>query len=40
VLAAGASVAMLGYMLAGTDEASAPLIVIGSKLYKPYRGYG
>jgi len=38
VLAAGASVAMLGYMLAGTDEASAPLIVIGSKLYKPYRG--
>jgi IMP dehydrogenase len=38
VLAAGASVAMVGHMLAGTDEASAPLIAIGNKLYKPYRG--
>ena len=38
VLAAGASTAMLGYMLAGTDEASAPLITIGRERYKPYRG--
>jgi len=37
-LAAGASAAMLGYMLAGTDEASAPLISIGGVKYKPYRG--
>ncbi|ALL00195.1 putative inosine-5'-monophosphate dehydrogenase [Pyrodictium delaneyi] len=37
-LAAGASAVMTGYMLAGTDEAAAPLIRIGSKLYKPYRG--
>jgi IMP dehydrogenase len=38
VLAAGASVAMLGYMLAGTEEASAPIISIGGAKYKPYRG--
>ena len=37
-LAAGASVAMLGYLLAGTDEASSPAIRIGSKIYKYYRG--
>lgn len=37
-LAAGASSVMLGYLLAGTDEASAPLIAIGNALYKPYRG--
>lgn len=37
-LAAGASSVMLGYMLAGTDEASAPLIRIGEAAYKPYRG--
>ncbi|NAZ38655.1 MAG: malate dehydrogenase [Acidilobus sp.] len=37
-LAAGASSVMLGYLLAGTDEASAPLIRIGDKAYKPYRG--
>ncbi|MGC9148335.1 MAG: IMP dehydrogenase [Sulfolobales archaeon] len=37
-LAVGASVAMLGFLLAGTDEASAPLVRLGNKLYKPYRG--
>jgi IMP dehydrogenase len=37
-LAAGASSVMLGYMLAGTDEAEAPLIRVGDRLYKPYRG--
>ncbi|ADL19264.1 malate dehydrogenase [Acidilobus saccharovorans 345-15] len=37
-LAAGASSVMLGYLLAGTDEASAPLIRIGDSAYKPYRG--
>jgi IMP dehydrogenase len=37
-LAAGASSVMLGYMLAGTDEASAPLVRVGDRLYKPYRG--
>ena len=37
-LAAGASSVMLGYLLAGTDEASAPLIRIGDRAYKPYRG--
>ena len=37
-LALGASVAMVGYLLAGTDEASAPAIAIGNRLYKPYRG--
>jgi len=37
-LAAGASSVMVGYLLAGTDEASAPLIAVGGSLYKPYRG--
>jgi IMP dehydrogenase len=37
-LAAGAYTVMAGYMLAGTDEAAAPLIRIGGSLYKPYRG--
>ncbi len=37
-LAAGASSVMLGYVFAGTDEACAPLIAIGGRLYKPYRG--
>ncbi|MGC9072386.1 MAG: IMP dehydrogenase [Acidilobus sp.] len=37
-LAAGASSAMLGYLLAGTDEASAPTIRVGDVAYKPYRG--
>ncbi|WP_236698045.1 IMP dehydrogenase [Pyrodictium occultum] len=37
-LAAGASAVMTGYMLAGTDEAAAPLLRIGGSLYKPYRG--
>ncbi|BEP18665.1 IMP dehydrogenase [Pyrofollis japonicus] len=37
-LAAGASSVMLGYVFAGTDEAAAPLIAMGEKLYKPYRG--
>ncbi len=37
-LAAGASSVMLGYVFAGTQEACAPLIAIGSQLYKPYRG--
>jgi IMP dehydrogenase len=37
-LALGASVVMLGYALAGTDEAEAPLIRVGGREYKPYRG--
>jgi len=37
-LAAGASSVMLGYMLAGTEEASAPKIRVGGSVYKPYRG--
>ncbi len=37
-LAAGASSVMLGYVLAGTEEAAAPLIALGEALYKPYRG--
>ncbi|NOZ88660.1 MAG: IMP dehydrogenase [Crenarchaeota archaeon] len=37
-LAAGASAVMSGYMLAGTDEAAAPLIRVGGRAYKPYRG--
>ncbi|MET1101270.1 MAG: IMP dehydrogenase [Pyrodictiaceae archaeon] len=37
-LAAGASAVMAGYMLAGTDETPAPLIRVGDRLYKPYRG--
>jgi IMP dehydrogenase/GMP reductase len=38
VLALGASSAMIGYLLAGTDEAPPELIEVGGKLYKPYRG--
>jgi IMP dehydrogenase len=37
-LAAGASTVMLGFVLAGTDEAEAPLIIIGERAFKPYRG--
>ncbi|MEM0250254.1 MAG: IMP dehydrogenase, partial [Desulfurococcaceae archaeon] len=37
-LAAGANTVMLGYMLAGTDEAASPLIAIGNEYYKLYRG--
>ncbi len=37
-LAAGAWCLMLGYALAGTDEAPAPLVRIGDRAYKPYRG--
>ncbi len=37
-LALGASTVMLGYALAGTDEAEAPTIRVGDKVYKPYRG--
>ena len=37
-LAAGAYTVMAGYLLAGTDEAAAPLVRIGGSLYKPYRG--
>ncbi|MEZ0289696.1 MAG: IMP dehydrogenase [Sulfolobales archaeon] len=37
-LAAGASAVMLGSLLAGTDEASAPLISFNESMYKPYRG--
>ncbi len=39
-LAAGASVVMLGSMLAGTREAPGKIIKIGGKLYKSYRGMG
>lgn len=39
-LAAGASAVMLGRALAGTDEACSPLIPVGSRLYKLYRGMG
>ncbi len=38
VLAAGASCAMLGYVFAGCEEACAPKIVVGDRIYKPYRG--
>lgn len=37
-LAVGANTVMLGYVLAGTDEAASPLITVGDKYYKPYRG--
>ncbi len=37
-LAAGAYAVMAGFLLAGTDEAAAPLLRIGGRLYKPYRG--
>ncbi|MCE4604287.1 MAG: IMP dehydrogenase [Aeropyrum sp.] len=37
-LVAGASSVMTGRMLAGTEEAAAPKIRVGDKVYKPYRG--
>lgn len=39
-LAAGADAVMLGYLLAGTDEAPGDVVEIGGKKYKPYRGMG
>lgn len=38
VLSVGASSVMLGYLLAGTDEASSPMIAINERYYKLYRG--
>ncbi len=35
---AGASAVMVGRLLAGTEEAPAPKVSVGGKLYKPYRG--
>ena len=37
-LAAGAYTVMAGYLLAGTEEAEAPVIRIGGEAFKPYRG--
>ncbi len=39
-LAAGADACMLGYLLAGTDEAPGKIIFIGGRKYKQYRGMG
>jgi IMP dehydrogenase len=39
-LAAGADAVMLGYLLAGTDEAPGALVEVGGRLYKVYRGMG
>lgn len=39
-LAAGASVVMLGGMLAGTDEAPGEMVTVEGKQYKAYRGMG
>jgi len=38
--AVGASTAMLGYMLAGTDEAPGAMIEVNGRKYKYYRGMG
>ena len=40
VIAAGADAVMLGYLLAGTDEAPGRVIEVGGKKYKLYRGMG
>lgn len=37
-LIAGASAVMVGRLLAGTEEAPAPRVSLGGRLYKPYRG--
>lgn len=39
-IAAGADAVMLGYMLAGTDEAPGEVVEIRGRKYKPYRGMG
>lgn len=39
-LAAGADAVMLGYLLAGTDEAPGALVVKDGRCYKVYRGMG
>ncbi len=39
-LAAGASTVMLGYALAGTDEAPGKVVEVSGVIYKEYRGMG